>query len=104
LRPPFPLRQRFFRLSTGALKERRPPLKERRPLLKERFPSLSGRKPVRLFYIPFVHAKRSLPDFLPEKRGKLKNLLKEYKKSMDGWRPIFDGYKKSMDGWKPTFD
>ncbi|MDR1403741.1 MAG: hypothetical protein LBJ60_08590, partial [Tannerellaceae bacterium] len=84
--------QRFFRLSTGALEERRPLLEERRPLLEEyrplleeRFPSLAGRKPGRLFYVPFVHAKISLPDFLPGKRGKLKNLLKEYKKSMDGW-------------------
>jgi hypothetical protein len=94
----------FFRLSAGALEERRPLPEERRPLPEERFPALSGVKPVRLFYIPFVHAKISLPDFFPEKRGKLKNLLKEYKKSMDGWRPIFDGYKKSMDGWKPTFD
>jgi hypothetical protein len=73
----------FFRLSTGMLDERR-------PLLEERFPSLAGRKPVRLFYVPFVHEKISLPDFFSEKRRKLKNLLKEYKKSMDGWRPIFD--------------
>ncbi|MDR1402117.1 MAG: hypothetical protein LBJ60_00260 [Tannerellaceae bacterium] len=59
------------------LEERRPLLEERRPLLEKRFPSLAGRKPGRLFYIPFVHAKRSLLDFLPGIRKKRTNRLKE---------------------------